>query len=89
MKVLRNLAVVVVYIVMWFVTWGGALQHFYMLYPAVNSKHECRGERAFSMGIAAVPVVPWVVIPFLTGFYQDGFKWSCSDAPDRNQYGGR
>jgi hypothetical protein len=37
----------------------------------------CRKDMGFAMGWSLLPPA-WVVAPFLTGFYEHGFKWNCS-----------
>ena len=38
--------------------------------------YSCRRHLAVSMGVALFPP-SWVIIPFATGFYENGFQWTC------------
>lgn len=44
----------------------------------MQSPRQAREQLAFSIGISLLPPT-WFVIPFLTGFYQDG--WTLTGAP--------
>lgn len=65
---------VVGYFAMWTVTWSAALADLQGHYP---SNARCRQDMAFAMGWSLIPVAPWIVAPFVTGFYEHGFKFSC------------
>jgi hypothetical protein len=55
-------------------------------FPTIYNQHECREDQAFAIAWSAIPLAP-VIAPFMTGFYQDGFKYSCKDAPVTDSFG--
>ncbi len=60
--------IAIVWFFMWAVTW-----------PAVFADqlgYSCRHDLAFSIGWSLFPPA-WILAPFVTGFYEHGFKWSC------------
>ena len=86
MKKIKVVVIIIAYVIFWWVTWTGTLASSKAMYPHMWSKHSCRENMAFFMGWSALPVVPWVIGPFVTGFYQDGFISSCKDASDDNLF---
>lgn len=87
MKGVVKVAFVIVYLVGWFVTWGAGVASDKVMFPRLYNKHECRESIGFFGVWAAVPVGPWVVEAAMSGGYQDGFQWSCAEAPVLNYYG--
>lgn len=67
----------IVCICLWAVTWGGCFGSIESMETGLTRVHTCRGNMAFSMFIAFFPPT-WVIAPFLTGFYQDGLRCTCT-----------
>lgn len=71
-------ALLLVYISLWLITAAGIMrdeQHSSLEF----ADHGCgyyRKDLAFSIGWSAIPIIPWVLAPFLTGFYEHGFGFS-------------
>jgi fatty acid desaturase len=86
-KWLLRLVLLIVYIFMWTVTWSGELAFWTAEFPSLRSRRQCRQDMVASMAVAAIPVLPWIVAPLMTGFYEDGFKFSCADEPLKNSFG--
>ena len=65
----------VIWFVMWMVTWPA-------LFADVQANHikqeyadeAYRRDLGFAMGISLLPPI-WIVAPFVTGFYEHGFKF--------------
>lgn len=63
------------YMTGWLITYGGIFgawennSGFFRI-------HTCRENMSFSLLISAIPPT-WILAPFMTGFYEDGFKFYC------------
>ena len=86
-KAIGKAVLLVLYIIFWAVTWAGLLANLNATFPTLRCKRTCRVDMAFAMGLAAIPVASWVMAPFLTGFYEDGFQFSCAGEPAKDSYG--
>jgi hypothetical protein len=51
-------------------------------YPSLATK-DYRKDLATAVGIRLIPVVSWVMTPFLTGFYEHGFCLTRSQCQQR------
>lgn len=73
----ENKLIAIMCVLMWLFTWGG-------VFAAMDSSngmsrvHTCRENMSFSLLISAIPPT-WILAPFMTGFYEDGFKFYCQD----------
>lgn len=68
---------VVVWIALWFVTWGALLADLQGRFDnAPFNERWCRRDLAFSVGIAVLPPA-WLITLAVTGFYEHGFRWRC------------
>jgi hypothetical protein len=70
-----------VYVAGWYITGAGTYAFYRGEFPVLDRVIDHRMNRAFSAGIGLIPVIPWVIIPFLTGFYVHGLEWHWLEAP--------
>jgi len=85
---MKNILIAVLWIVLAWVNSG--FLHANWVYKArgIYNKSKCIEDQGIELGLdlLLMPVVI-VVTPFVTGFYQHGWKWSCTDAPRLDSYG--
>lgn len=55
---------------------AGTLATFQSFSSPEFVKKDCRGDMSLAAGLAILPAAAYV-LPFLTGFYEKGFQWSC------------
>ena len=65
--------IVIIYIMLWFITYSGCFAYFQTEYRAI-AKENYRDDMAFSMGVAIFQPFAFVAVSFYTGFYEHGFK---------------
>lgn len=75
----------VIWLTLFYITGAGMWANWYADFYAPDSFHafNCRKERqdwALHVFVAAVPLF-WVIGPFVTGFYEDGFNWKWLEVP--------
>lgn len=66
------LAITFAYVGLVFVHWGLVFAHFMKTLPIIPGLRSRRDHLGAALGFAFVPVY-WVMLPFLTGFYQFGW----------------
>ena len=74
-RTMRVLFLVAIYCGGVAVTTSGSLAYWQDRWPAL-AERDCREDLAVSLLLGLIPV-SWVVVPFLTGFYEYGFAWRC------------
>jgi len=69
--------VAALWLVLWMVTWP-ALFGWYQGNPFAQDfkREDCRTDMGISMLTGLLPPT-WIIAPFVTGFYEHGFKFSC------------
>jgi hypothetical protein len=60
---------IALYLFFWTITWSGMTAYWQCRYH-----EDFRQDLAWSMGWSIIPIA-WVVGPFSTGFYEDGFMF--------------
>lgn len=65
--------VVIIWFVMWSITWTALLADSQQRHYAGYECKYYRSDLGFSMFIGAVPL-SWIMVPFMTGFYEYGFQ---------------
>lgn len=75
---------ILLWVLLWMITWPGVLADFradsWKYSIDKTTTISCRKELAFSVAWSALPFAPFIA-PFLTGFYEHGFQWSCYEVP--------
>lgn len=59
---------------------GFVYANFYEKYPTLHSARHNREDGAFAVGWSLFPPA-WIITPFETGFYYDGWMFPGSDRP--------
>ncbi len=72
---MKATAIAAVVLACWLVTYGAQFAHLCSLGPSLTSERGIREDLGFSIVMAVLPPA-WLVVPFITGFYYDGFAWT-------------